>query len=1130
MKTRAQSFLIKFVLTMLCVCMVVLGFLTLSPKTFALANAENPAEVVEPAFTKNGVGMLTAPTGAVNASGKSTTVYYGGKPWYVLDTAYGVNGADDTTDTGVLLLSKYTFSRRTQWMAYYTDSHGASNGYLGSDIRGYLTGTSEQASGKGSAQNTFTVLRSVGYYGDTPTDINYGNYWSRSKANSYTEGKVYYVKDNNNFAISSTGFTFTEGNFNKAVTSNDLYIKVEQEADGVISYNGNFYLSATTWKDANTTYYYDITPYERVDVSAFENGTNYYTFSAPSSSWSSSTNNVRKAGLFAGYYVTSLDAASESPTRYNVAGEATGNRTLASDLGLTAADLQAVYKTTRSGEMDEDVFFLLSSSEAQNEAYGMSTQSSRKATYYGAQSTGSNWWLRTRYSNDATRYIETGGSLKYYNSNANAASIRPAFNLNPNQVLFTSAIEGGKAQFGDGFSALGNAETKNLKLTLKDSSIVAPTYSLLKKNVDGSYTIKYGNGIEGENSYVSAIIMDNGGNIYGYSKLGTTAEREARFTTPAGIELGETYKLYIFNEKCSSDVYGTDYASTLTECTVDTTATLNSISATFVNGYENGYTVFSKFEKSHIVVKATYSNGVTIDLSENDYDIEIPNYDSLKGFEYTKGATQTLTVKAKENEEKTVDINVVVIQKDISNAIITLGDALTYNGNEQTQTIESVTLDGIAVTYTVNGNTAKDVKIDGEYTLTITGKGNFTGTANKEWNIEKATYDMSGITFNDGEFTYSESANSIYINGQLPAGVSVDYTNNGQVNATTSPITVTAKFTGDGVNYNEIPDMTATITVNKANAVITVDTTPIVKTYGESFTLPVATTNFGTVVCDKKVSDLVNANTYTVTYTVAGTNNYNGDTKTVSVTINKATFDMSGITFVNKTVKYDGQAQSIEIGGTLPNGIKVEYVNNDKIEVGVYTITANFIYDTANYNAIQPMTATLTINKAEMVSNLVDENGKPIVIITSTNGFAPNVEILVKEISIDTAQTGNSVKENEKVAKIFDIILKANGNEIQPDESVTIKLLIPTELKDSEFRLVHNHEGTFTDIEYTVDGDYVVFTTDNFSEFLFVYDDTANLGWLIGLLAGIATLAIASGIILYVKLRKKQVKNNAGVK
>lgn len=83
------------------------------------------------------------------------------------------------------------------------------------------------------------------------------------------------------------------------------------------------------------------------------------------------------------------------------------------------------------------------------------------------------------------------------------------------------------------------------------------------------------------------------------------------------------------------------------------------------------------------------------------------------------------------------DLTVTVSAKDITGAEITLGDSLTYTGQEQTQQIASVTVDGLTVTYTVTGNTATDA---GDYTLTISGTGNFIGTATKGWSIAKANY------------------------------------------------------------------------------------------------------------------------------------------------------------------------------------------------------------------------------------------------------------------------------------------------------------------------------------------------------------------------------------------------------
>ena len=94
----------------------------------------------------------------------------------------------------------------------------------------------------------------------------------------------------------------------------------------------------------------------------------------------------------------------------------------------------------------------------------------------------------------------------------------------------------------------------------------------------------------------------------------------------------------------------------------------------------------------------------------------------------------------------------------------------------------------------------------------------------------------------------------------------------------------------------------------------------------------------------------------------------NGEKQFISmvfdITIAKATYDMSGITFADDRVTYDGEVHSLAISGDLPAGVSVTYAGNDKTNAGEYTVTATFAGDSANYNAIPDMTAMLTIDKA----------------------------------------------------------------------------------------------------------------------------------------------------------------------
>ena len=82
--------------------------------------------------------------------------------------------------------------------------------------------------------------------------------------------------------------------------------------------------------------------------------------------------------------------------------------------------------------------------------------------------------------------------------------------------------------------------------------------------------------------------------------------------------------------------------------------------------------------------------------------------------------------------------NFVIKPKSIKDAKVVLGKGLIANGAEQTQTVEKVLLDGKelpADSYTVAGNTATD---PGSHTLTITAKGNYTGTVKQTYVIAPA--------------------------------------------------------------------------------------------------------------------------------------------------------------------------------------------------------------------------------------------------------------------------------------------------------------------------------------------------------------------------------------------------------
>ena len=68
---------------------------------------------------------------------------------------------------------------------------------------------------------------------------------------------------------------------------------------------------------------------------------------------------------------------------------------------------------------------------------------------------------------------------------------------------------------------------------------------------------------------------------------------------------------------------------------------------------------------------------------------------------------------------------------------------------------------------------------------------------------------------------------------------------------------------------------------------------------------------------------------------------------------------ITGVTFSDLTVTYDGNEHEITVSGTIPEGVKVDYSNNKRTETGTQTATATLSGE--EYNTLT-LTAKLTVN------------------------------------------------------------------------------------------------------------------------------------------------------------------------
>ena len=95
------------------------------------------------------------------------------------------------------------------------------------------------------------------------------------------------------------------------------------------------------------------------------------------------------------------------------------------------------------------------------------------------------------------------------------------------------------------------------------------------------------------------------------------------------------------------------------------------------------------------------------------------------------GTRETFEERALDKGTSARSANVVNSNGAMKTAIAQDPNAIGYVGiGHLDDSIRGVTVDGMAVTYSVTGNTGTDAD---DYNLTVTGTGNFTGTATKGW-------------------------------------------------------------------------------------------------------------------------------------------------------------------------------------------------------------------------------------------------------------------------------------------------------------------------------------------------------------------------------------------------------------
>ena len=183
----------------------------------------------------------------------------------------------------------------------------------------------------------------------------------------------------------------------------------------------------------------------------------------------------------------------------------------------------------------------------------------------------SGWWLRSPGSDKyRLAVVRSEGSVQYSGFSVlifnNHRTVRPAFNLNLNSVLFASAAVGGKPD--GGLTPIPEYSGNEWKLTLLDSRRnFAVTEKTVSAAPDDTVTLNYKGATTGKNEYISVILADNNGaQYYGRVAQPTAESGTVEIKIPSDIAPGD-YTMKVFNEQYNGDCK-TDLASAFADVTL----------------------------------------------------------------------------------------------------------------------------------------------------------------------------------------------------------------------------------------------------------------------------------------------------------------------------------------------------------------------------------------------------------------------------------------------------------------------------------------------------------------------------------------------------------------------------------
>ncbi|HBK01439.1 MAG TPA: hypothetical protein DDY77_00200 [Clostridiales bacterium] len=294
-------------------------------------------------------------------------------------------------------------------------------------------------------------------------------------------------------------------------------------------------------------------------------------------------------------------------------------------------------------------------------------------------------------------------------------------------------------------------------------------------------------------------------------------------------------------------------------------------------------------------------------------------------------------------------------------------------------------------------------------------------TADKVYEYEDEI-DMGDVKFESKSFLYDGKAHSLTVSGTLPAGVTVEYSENNSLTEIGTQ-TIMATFKKDG---KVVAQRVATLEVTKLytnkkvyavgekifvtayidqdlgndawvgiyreNASIEADPSIFWYSFNTEQDGKIRTVCIQEQIDNLQVQDrIIPAGKYIIRYFINGGYTVRYQTTIEVRQTKKIDLDLTQVEFTSGAFTYDGKAHSLAVSGTLPEGVTVTYENNAQTKEGAYQVKATFYL---NGSVIESRYAVLTIEPGTIdrlvVNKTVFEQGEDILITATAPADSDN--------------------------------------------------------------------------------------------------------------------------------------------